>query len=310
MSCYRYEGAWFVRNRHQDECPGQCSGCESCANHCTCREGCPEHTSDAYPLTSPVCVGKTRRDITEVVELAALMLTEALHKGVRSEAASMAGPAADSESWSWHRLAQRSAGAEWDTIEGDDPAHPLVVLGTWDFMLREDYGQLTTERATVVTCAAYLDRTLVRFAQDENQDYPLFTRELRICRTRLEAVLSNSKRAATTKVPCIDCGRNLVRKYRDEAKDDHHQCPGCRKTYDAKQFTLAKANLLASEGADRHVLLSDAKATIDRPERTWSKWLRFWHVRSYRDPITGLVYVWWPDARDADLNTQRRKAAA
>lgn len=310
MSCYRYDDVWFIRNRHDHGCPGQCSGCEVCAGHCTCRPGCSEHTDDAHPLTAPTCVGKARRDVSEIVALTTYVTVEAMTRGVGSPAANYAGPATDAESWSWHQVTKARGGVDWDALEDDDPVHPLRVLGTWDFMLREDYNQPTNAPATVASCAAYLDRVLARFAQDADQDFPLFAREIRTCRTRLESVIRDSNRSAQTRVPCIDCGRRLLRKYAGKAADDYHQCPGCRRRYGHREFVQAKAQHLASEGAARHVLLADAKAAIDRPDRTWRKWLRYWHVRSYRDPLTGLVWVWWPDVREADLATQRRELRA
>jgi hypothetical protein len=78
------------------------------------------------------------------------------------------------------------------------------VLTRWQMMLSEDYAQPLPERMTITDAGDYLARTLHRMAQDDEQDFPLFAREMRQCRNHLESVLRNS--AAPTKgAPCPDC---------------------------------------------------------------------------------------------------------
>jgi hypothetical protein len=147
------------------------------------------------------------------------MLPEALVAGVDSEAANLAGPAADPEAWSWRKIAAKQ-GIAWhlSLVEDDDDWHPYTVLGRWVLMLAEDYALAgVPARLTVTNSAAFLDRILGRVAQDENQDYPLMARELRKCRAHLESVLHDSL-SPERGAPCPECkGRGkfvrLVRWY-------------------------------------------------------------------------------------------------
>jgi len=98
----------------------------------------------------------------------------------------------------------------------DDSLHPLSVLGVWTLMLAEDYGVELPPQLDLAYCAAYLDRTLHRLAQDDQQDFPLFAREIRRCRNHLEAVLRNSA-TAEQGAPCPRCTEDgeVIRLRRD-----------------------------------------------------------------------------------------------
>jgi hypothetical protein len=76
--------------------------------HCSARKTCPNHLAWGE-LTCARCLGRTRTDIAQIVQRAALMLPEALVAGVDSEAANMAGPAADPEAWMWHQITRKKA---------------------------------------------------------------------------------------------------------------------------------------------------------------------------------------------------------
>ena len=84
-----------------------CQGCEPClrdpngdpVRHCTARVGCNGHLGYGE-LTCPGCIEKTRTVIRKIVDLAAVtLLEEAIEAGVDSEAAYLAGPAADPYLW-------------------------------------------------------------------------------------------------------------------------------------------------------------------------------------------------------------------
>jgi len=150
-------------------------------------------------------VARVRQDIRAIRDLAPVMLPAALFAGVNSEAASLAGPACDVEAWSWRKVAARQ-GVAWHVSleEDDDEQHPYTVLTRWEFMLREDYDQPRTTPTSTTEAADYLDRTLHRLAQDDEQDWPLFAREIRRCRTHLEGVLRDSRQPERG-APCPDC---------------------------------------------------------------------------------------------------------
>lgn len=172
--------------------------------HCTSRRGCSNHVGH-NELTCARCIGRTRADIRAIVARTPELMTQAMTTGVDSEAANLAGPAADVEAWSWRKVAARQ-GHAWHVslIEDDDEEHPYTVLTRWEFMIREDYDQPRSDATSLHEAAAYLERTLPRMAQDDGQDFPLFAREIRRCRSHLEAVLRDSQQPERG-APCPEC---------------------------------------------------------------------------------------------------------
>lgn len=173
-------------------------------NHCTARRTCAQHIGPDEQ-TCARCIGRTRADLQRIPDLAALMPEEAEVVGINSEAANLAGPAADPEAWTWRKIAARQ-GKAWhlSLIEDDDEQHPYIVLGRWDMMVREDYGQPSSQPVTIGNAAAYLSRQLTKIAHDPSQDFPLFAREIRTCRSHLENVLRDSQ-TRERGAPCPDC---------------------------------------------------------------------------------------------------------
>lgn len=194
--------------------------------HCTARRGCANHVGDGE-LTCARCLGRARTNLRRIPIVSRLMMLIALEDGVDSEAANLAGPAANPEAWSWRKVAARQ-GKAWhlSLIEDDDEEHPYSVLGRWDMMLRDDYGHPSDEIVTIANAAAYLDGQLGRVAQDDGQDFPLLARELRKCRQHLERVLRTAM-SRQRGAPCPDCtseetgvGPRLVREYGHWCEDD------------------------------------------------------------------------------------------
>ena len=259
--CRYVEGYGYYLKAHRPECTDRsCGGCVPCerddagnpTSHCLARKTCTGHLDHAHPITCPACIGKTREDLAAIRRAHGLMMDEALEAGVNSEAANLAGPAADPESMAWRKIARKAEiidnTDDYDHFErvmlaefGEDvDLHPLSTLGRWDFMLREDYGQPTTLRVTVDRTVAYLNGLLGRFAQDDQQDWPLFVTEVRDCRAHLEAVLHDS-RVPEQGAPCPACptpepgadGRprknpRLVKRYADHdttGASDSWRCP-------------------------------------------------------------------------------------
>lgn len=194
--------------------------------HCTARRNCSVHVG-AGEITCPRCIGRVRSLLRKIPDLAALMLPVALTAGVNSEAANLAGPAADVEAWSWRKVAARQ-GKAWhlSLIEEDDELHPYTVLARWEAMIREDYDQPRDTPTTISEAADYLGRNLGRIAQDPEQDFPLLAHELRKCHQHLESVLATAKRPERG-APCPECtseetgvGPRLVREFGHWCEDE------------------------------------------------------------------------------------------
>ena len=187
--------------------------------HCQTTRSCSMHVAEGE-LCCARCLGRARTNLRRIPAVSRLMMLIALEDGVESEAANLAGPAADPEAWSWRKVAARQ-GKSWhlSLVEDDDEEHPALVLGRWDMMLREDYGHPSDTPLTIVNAADYLDRQLGRVAQDEDQDFPLMAREIRKCRNHLERVLRTAQ-SRQRGAPCPECtseetgvGPRLVREY-------------------------------------------------------------------------------------------------
>lgn len=182
--------------------------------HCTARRTCNQHIGRAE-LTCNTCIARARANLRQIAELSALMLPAAIAAGVNSEAASLAGPAADDSVFT----ARREIGKRWimanlppvrwedaacGLLEPDDELHPYSLLTRWQAMLTEDYGHPVPERYTVADACAYLERNLHVVAQDPEQDFSLLAREVRRCRQHLESVLHNSHQPERG-APCPEC---------------------------------------------------------------------------------------------------------
>lgn len=243
MTCHHTTSGPMLRTHLRDCEAADCGGCVRCSEtHCTARTRCATHIGPTE-LTCPGCIGKTRDDLAMIVTLAALMLPEAVERGVNSEAAYLAGPSADPEAWSWRKVTAKQ-GVAWHVslIEEDDERHPLAVTGVWEMMIRADYGPDTEARLTVTSAVGYLDRMLHRIANDPAQDFPLFATEIRRCRTHLEAVLHDSH-APETGAPCPACpaAQPLVKRYEDDdptGASDRWTCRDCDSWWSEADYRL------------------------------------------------------------------------
>lgn len=187
--------------------------------HCTARRSCAVHVG-ADELTCPRCIGRTRGNLRRIVDLSALVMVAALEATTTdTDAANLAGPAANPRAWSERRIASRAFLAAYAALgriteaqhlaaranmADDDDQHPYSVLGRWDMMIREDYDHPSDTAVTVANAAAYLERQLPRIANDPEQDFRLFAREIRDCAQHLETVLA-TRLQPERGAPCPDC---------------------------------------------------------------------------------------------------------
>ena len=209
-TCYRDDEGWFLKARHlehPDGWEGSCPGCQPCpARHCgECREGVHLGFGEN---TCPSCIGKTRDDLRELVELHAMLPEEAVEKGVHSEAANLCGPFADPEAWQHRRVARATQldvlVSDLPTFYDDDEHHPRAVLKRWVQALEEDYGDTYDRTDDMASLTDWIDARLGRIANDVGQDFGLFKREVRKCKAHLEAVLHAGEQIERG-APCPAC---------------------------------------------------------------------------------------------------------
>lgn len=246
MSCkYDAEKRTYL-DYHGDECHYDAEG--EPTRHCSGRRTCAQHVYGDEQVCSR-CVDRVRRLLRRIPDLAALMLPAAISAGVNSEAANLAGPAADAEAWSWRKVAANQ-GRAWHVslIEDDDEHHPVTVTTTWARMIAEDYDDeaaftlpdpdgtgRTMIRYTLTSAVAYLDRVMRKLANDPEQDFAQLAREMRACVNHLESVIHNSTRPERG-VPCFACveaghsAPRLVRHYGHWCED-----PDCEEMHYADE---------------------------------------------------------------------------
>lgn len=286
---------------HLDTCTSrECPGCEPCTrdddgypvSHCTGRLRCTEHLDRDHPRTCPTCIARVRANLKDIVDLSALTLDEAAEasRGIDSEAANLAGPAADhgvfaarrrlDEIWIEQNIPEsRQQRAKQNLLADDDEQHPYSVLGRWELMLCEDYGHERRGKVTIASAADYLARQLTHLAQDEDQDWPRFAHEIATCHKHLEEVLHNSS-APETGVPCPSCtadgkaGPALVKHYRDydtTGAADQWRCPACRSVWTEADYRLRVAgDYVANAPALTASQLQDAYGIQPATLRQWA----------------------------------------
>lgn len=274
MTC-RWNGRESPRltRSHLAECAGGCEGCGPCPErHCqVC--GLEHVTSEGRGTdqTCATCVGIVREAIPTIVALSGRVLTEATHRGVNSEAAMLAGPAADPEAFGYRRmsaLAGRIDAAWLDTCR--DEKHPLWVLGTWEMLIRQHLDQPSLALVDVHVAAAYIDGHLTRLAHDEGFAFEELARDLRDCQGYIEDVLHEGEREERG-APCYACGRaNLVKVYGETDDGDRWTCPRCKQWWTEDDYR-AKVEGIYVQQADR-LTASQIAVTYRVPEGTVRRW--------------------------------------
>lgn len=220
---------------HQRDCEGAaCQGCDPCPE-AHCRICGREHVTvdrRGTDQTCASCLGDVRTDLADIYRHAARLLGEAIVRGINSEAAVYAGPAANPENWGRRLLLIGRNGTDKEanafTDDNRDEPHPTWVVGTWEMLVRDHLEQPSDEQITLSSARDYLDGHLTRLAHDIEFGFEEMAKELRTCRGRLEDLLAEGERAETG-APCPACGaRALVKSYGGSEDDDRWTCPKCR----------------------------------------------------------------------------------
>lgn len=202
---------------HLRECnTSGCPGCEPCpARHCQL-PGCPgRHLADHEPWVCAKCVGHIRGTLSQILTLSGRLLTEAVHQGIESEAAMLAGPAADPQLYGYRKRCSLDSDRtmlDFHHTNRDEP-HPLWVVESWDRMVVERLDQTRGQRTTLAGYVAYLGGQLTDLARDPEFPMDEMARELRQTRAHLEDVLRDGIRHQRG-APCTVCGQaNLLKQY-------------------------------------------------------------------------------------------------
>jgi hypothetical protein len=306
----RYNGPTNPRTvpgRHDGACTNEaCPGCAECpSSHCrVCRNA---HAAGACPE----CMAEVRETVREIARLCGELPEEVEHRGVEGEAMFLLGPAANPEARGHLEASVFAGRVPDDYIDAETRGwmlHPLSCFGVWEMRWRAELDHDEVEVVTMSAAVDYLDRTMSYMATWPHLSFEDFARDLRTCRTHIEAVLHDGEQVDRSRVPCLDCAALLEVRFTHQAKDDHHACTRCRRVYTAGDYAIAKAAHLASEPADRFVPISDAAQAIERSQFTIRTWINRDIVKSQRS-ATGRLLVWWPDVRDENRRRKSRNIA-
>lgn len=278
MSTCKYNGPERPRilpGRHEDDCAGDCNGCQPCPwPHCrVCGKDHAEHTC-------PGCMAEVRENILEIVQRCEALPTEVLHRGIDSEAMNLLGPVADPEALGHMRASANVGRIPTDWVEeADHELHPLLVLGTWMEAYLEAFEHSEPARITVASAASYLDRNLVFASTFVDVPFDDFARNIRECLAHMDRVLHDGEQVETG-APCMTC-RVPLRLVRGE-RDDRWQCPRCKQESTDAQYRFAVQHL-HRENAD---WLTDQEMEIRTGIRagTVREWAR---NRDDRDALVG-----------------------
>lgn len=257
---------------------------------------------------------RAARHLTQIVHMYADLSTEAVNRASSKDmpggdAMVLLAPGADLAAYKYRQMSAIMGRIDVpiDDTEGD-PDPVLMVLAYWANELRAERGEITDLPPTITRCADYIRQSLDWAFSDQAGEFDtegLLT-DLARLRTRMEAVLKQGYRPDRTEVPCLteDCEATLNKEWHSQAKYDGYRCPQCQRFYDYDAFIRARADQLASRGAERFVPKQDAIDAIPRSNETVRKWIESGKVTT--ENRSGQVWVWWPDIRQLHLETPTR----
>lgn len=229
---------------HIEDCPER---------HCVC---CRQrrHLDETQAQTCIHCLGQTRRDLYQILDLTALLPTlidgyPSRHgdtRGSTSRAAEPPLPGGDALALlaggsdahtqiAGHWIPAHQAPGHWHKgtwIDGawigdhyqlpdhaldeqpDDPPSALHELVRWDTDWRRQLGLPQPAGPDTITSVIASLRANLTWAAQHHDDYPAFTADITQLRRRLEQATGISDRPVTSPVPCLGCGGRLTRHWR------------------------------------------------------------------------------------------------
>jgi hypothetical protein len=226
------------------------------------------------------------------------------------------GPSTNYEAWNYRQLSEimgrTNEGTEGYDLDSD-PLPPLMMLASWEDIIRDARDQPVWLNATIARSADYIRDSLDWLTAFDEYDEPnfmdmdLLAEQIHAVTARLEGVLHDGIRLTRIKARCMWCDQapRLAVRYMDDPDKDHWYCPnkGCGHIYDTEGVVRALHHELHVSGEDGWITLTDASANTGRNIKT----LRWWatppppwspKIESRRNPRTDRVEVKWSEVRD------------
>jgi hypothetical protein len=182
--------------------------------------------------TCATCLGEVRTNLTAIWTYSAQLLGEAIVRGIQSQAAVLAGPSADPETWNRRAILVAKAAAYADAhtpaaaalkalIEDNlDEPHPGWVLHLWELTIRNHLNQPTDKPRTISDARAYIHGHLTRLAHDPDFPFDELARALDHCRKHVEGVLHDGEQIERG-APCQRCRKPLERRTLDDGRIEY-----------------------------------------------------------------------------------------
>jgi hypothetical protein len=185
-------------------------------------------------------MAETRETLREIGRLCYALPEEVEHRGVEGEAMFLLGPAADPEARGHLEASVRAGRISPDYLaDAIGETHPVWVLGTWEMAWRSELEHDDGDKVTLAEATRYLDEHMSQMGAWPWIPFEDFARDLRRCRTHLEAVLHDSDHGVRANVPCFDCGGDLERKLGKAGFEDTYTCRRCRRVYTIAEYNFA-----------------------------------------------------------------------
>lgn len=271
---------------------------------------------------------KFLHDLRAIEELYDTLEDQALHRSGDHEfpggdALVMLGPSANMAAYQHQVVAAlvgRYDGPAGEYDQDSDPAPPLLVLASWEDIVREERNEPTSLRATIPRAADYLRRTAEWAWSDNSDGEPNFlpademATDVRRLRARMESVLLAGIRPERG-VPCMydECGgASLFRAIDDHGNRSDWQCPKCRRTWTAEDYArnvldnMRRVKTEVIEGTE-WVAIDVAAIKVRRSERTIKTWVARGDVAT-ACMVVGRrqKFVSLADVTECDTNAKRR----
>lgn len=224
--------------------------------------------------TCATCVGNTRTHIKNLGVMATALLGEAIRLNLNSNAAALAGPTADPETWGYRRASAIANRIDPRWLDDQvDMHHPAWILGTWEREARIHLKQILspgTAQPTLTQARNYLDQHLSHLAQAPDFAFDELATDIRQCHDHVERVL-HLEEHIDRGAPCPACGQADLRKnYGTAEDDDRWTCPRCHQWWTETDYRAKIAGVYV--GIAPALTASQIRETYRVPEGSTRGW--------------------------------------